>query len=384
MLSSGANGVISDRTNKLLANLKRAATDRKKNAPSNSPVDVPANPPADIPASAPSKVQVNPPVSAPVDSPVNVPAEKPKLTPKRRASIVIVKRAQATKSQPDRLKRGEIIKVNGVDYKIDKDIGSGGSCVVYRAVQMKKNGQQVALKIVDLSNANSELTKIFENEIQFLEQLQGSNYVIEMIDHQRIQDKLLVVMELGERNFKEQMKIYKENRRLDEHTLKFVWSQMLQCVNVIHKLNIVHADLKPANFVLVNGMIKLIDFGIAAQIVTDENSVYRKGVQGTLNYISPEAVNTRPEGDGYEIPLKSDVWSLGCMLYALVYGEPPFAHIERQEKKLLAILHDPIKFPKQKINPMLADVLKRCLTRDISERPTVEQLLRHPYLTNSV
>jgi serine/threonine protein kinase len=63
----------------------------------------------------------------------------------------------------------------------------------------------------------------------------------------------------------------------------------------------VHADLKPANFVLVKNMVKLIDFGIAAQIVTNENTVYRKGVQGTLNYISPEAVSCRPNGDGYEV-----------------------------------------------------------------------------------
>lgn len=137
-----------------------------------------------------------------------------------------------------------------------------------------------------------------------------------------------------------------------------------------------HADLKPANFVLVNNMVKLIDFGIAAQIVANENTVYRKGIQGTLNYISPEAVNARPNGDGYEasqlyalfqilyycyyfqIPLKSDVWSLGCILFALVYGEPPFAHIEKQEKKIVAIMQDPIQFPKNKINPLLMDVLK--------------------------
>lgn len=62
-----------------------------------------------------------------------------------------------------------------------------------------------------------------------------------------------------------------------------------------------HADLKPANFVLVNSLLKLIDFGIAAQIVADETTVYRKGVQGTLNYISPEAISCRPNGDGYEV-----------------------------------------------------------------------------------
>lgn len=62
-----------------------------------------------------------------------------------------------------------------------------------------------------------------------------------------------------------------------------------------------HADLKPANFVLVNNILKLIDFGIAAQIVSNEKTVYRRGVQGTLNYISPEAVNCRPNGDGYDV-----------------------------------------------------------------------------------
>lgn len=48
-------------------------------------------------------------------------------------------------------------------------------------------------------------------------------------------------------------------------------------------------------------MLKLIDFGIAAQIVSNESTVYRKGIQGTLNYISPEAIDCRPNGDGYEV-----------------------------------------------------------------------------------
>ena len=68
-------------------------------------------------------------------------------------------------------------------------------------------------------------------------------------------------------------------------------------------LEIIHADLKPANFVLVGGTIKLIDFGIAARMHGTEKVVYRRSLQGTLNYISPEAVEYRSDEGCYEVRL---------------------------------------------------------------------------------
>ncbi|KAI6191245.1 Dual specificity protein kinase TTK-like protein [Aphelenchoides bicaudatus] len=302
---------------------------------------------------------------------VNPAVEALKLTPKRRASIIIQKKPP-TKPQQGKLKRNDIVRLNKHEYRIECDIGSGGSCVVYKArvykaPEVNKSREWVALKIVDLTNADRELKKIFENEIQFLEKLQDSSFVITI---QRVQDKLYVVMELGERNFKgadENIQGGRSTRR--------ICAQIL--LDSDASMYIVHADLKPANFVLVNSLLKLIDFGIAAQIVADETTVYRKGVQGTLNYISPEAVSCRPNGDGYEIPLKSDVWSLGCILYALVYGEPPFAHIEKQDKKLWAIMNEPITF-----RPRSASGSPCCLIRDIDKRSSVQELLRHRYVTN--
>jgi serine/threonine protein kinase len=80
-----------------------------------------------------------------------------------------------------------LVRVGNCEYRIERDIGSGGSCVVYKArvhkaPEINQNREWIALKIVDLSNADRELKKIFENEIQFLVKLQDSSFVIKMID----------------------------------------------------------------------------------------------------------------------------------------------------------------------------------------------------------
>ena len=66
--------------------------------------------------------------------------------------------------------------------------------------------------------------------------------------------------------------------------------RLLQAVHTIHEARIVHSDLKPANFLMVEGTLKLIDFGIAKAIQSDTTSIARESQVGTLNYLSPEAI----------------------------------------------------------------------------------------------
>ena len=85
--------------------------------------------------------------------------------------------------------------------------------------------------------------------------------------------------------------------------------------------NVVHSDLKPANFVMVKGRLKLIDFGIANTIAADTTNIVRDNQIGTINFISPEALMPRSGAseNQYKLGRASDVWSLGCILHKMVF-----------------------------------------------------------------
>jgi serine/threonine-protein kinase TTK/MPS1 len=183
---------------------------------------------------------------------------------------------------------------------------------------------------------------------------------------------------------------------LDFSFIRYWWREMLSCVLSVHKKDIVHSDLKPANFLVVKGSLKLIDFGIAGAIDIEHTlNMHRDNHVGTPNYMSPESLQdsdtttaggpgSGPLGIGKYMKLgkPSDVWSLGCILYQMVYGQGPFAHIEKPMPKVLAIINPKheIRFDARglgetPIPPELRRTMKLCLQRDPKARPTVEALL---------
>ena len=127
--------------------------------------------------------------------------------------------------------------------------------------------------------------------------------------------------------------------------VRLTWQQMLTAVHCIHEERIIHGDLKPANFLFVKGALKLIDFGIAKAIQSDDTTnIYRESQVGTLNYMSPESIVD--SGTGEEMRMKcgkaSDIWSLGCILYQMLYGKPPFADLHMIQKiqgKISVVFH---------------------------------------------
>lgn len=280
----------------------------------------------------------------------------------------------------------KIIIINDHPYLKIQKIGKGGSSKVYKV--LSPDGSVYALKIVDLSKASPEAIESFVNEIHLLNVLQGSERIIDLKDScvDKEKKRISIILELGDIDLRSLI----EKNRTDDKTvnpnfLRLMWQQMLEAVQIVHKANVVHSDLKPANFLFVKGTLKLIDFGIAKTIEADTTNIERTKQVGTLNYMSPEALQKNEIKGTFKCGRPADVWSLGCILYQLVYNQPPFPQPDFFSK--ISAIVDPdyeIDFPILEDRADFADLLDvmiKCLQRDPKKRPTIEDLLAHKYIT---
>ena len=179
---------------------------------------------------------------------------------------------------------------------------------------------------------------------------------------------------------------------LSESFICMYWQQMLAAVNAIHEARVIHADLKPANFLLVAGLFKVIDFGLAIEMIPGQDYVSQKSVGGTKEYMSPETMAGYVFEDGVinkeeslksgnvRVSTKSDVWALGIILYQAVYCELPFASVPGGKIAKMKALSDPdipVDFPTTtNLDPLLLDTMKKCLNKDPEQRATIAELLQ--------
>jgi serine/threonine-protein kinase len=201
-------------------------------------------------------------------------------------------------------------------YRIDRELGQGGMAVVYLAEDLK-HGRQVAIKVLNPDLAASLGAERFDREIRTAAQLQHP-HIVSLYDSGSAGGFLYYVMPFvpGE-SLRDRLN--RENQLPIDDALA-ITLEVADALSYAHSLGIVHRDIKPENIMLSGGHALVADFGIArALAAADTQKLTQTGTAiGTPLYMSPE------QAVGENVGATSDVYSLGCVLYEMLIGQPPF------------------------------------------------------------
>ncbi|KAL5104802.1 Dual specificity protein kinase TTK [Taenia crassiceps] len=273
------------------------------------------------------------------------------------------------------------VVVNNEKFLVLRQIARGGFSSVFCV--MNKKREMRALKRVGLVSPSVDVLAVCKNEVDLLSSLRESGRVIALYNYELSPSHLVMVLEFAEQDLKSHLKMRQENGPLPDHVVTFFWNEMLACVKVIHDRRIVHLDLKPENFVIVRGMLKLIDLGISQRLPADCTHMDLAKPMGSLVYMSPEQLTSIAggnfvnidDGNDAKVRLKTDIWALGVILYEMLHGQTPFGR-SQQAAIMSAILSPAVAIPFPHVdNAKLGEALRRCLVRDIRQRASIDDLL---------
>lgn len=205
--------------------------------------------------------------------------------------------------------------INIPGYKVKKELGAGGMAKVYLAVDTKLD-RPVALKVLSPVFAeNSRITKRFIKEAKTAAQLQHSN-IVSIFDVGKEGGINYFAMEYLQENLKDRIK---QGAGLKAREALAIVKDVARALSYAHKKGYVHRDIKPDNIMFrKDGAVVLVDFGIV-KAVNEKTKLTRTGISvGTPQYMSPEQIKaSRVDG-------RSDIYSLGIVLYELLTGKLPY------------------------------------------------------------
>jgi len=254
-------------------------------------------------------------------------------------------------------------------YEIIEELGSGGMGKVYR-VEDKKTKEEIAIKLIRPEvAADKKMIDRFRNELTTARKIRHKN-ICGMYDLSEHKGTHYITMEYVSG---EDLKgLIRRVGRLDSGTAAKIANQVCEGLSEAHRLGVIHRDLKPSNVMIdKEGNARIMDFGIA-------RSVKAKGLTGegiiigTPEYMSPE------QAEAKELDHRSDIYSLGVIMYEMVTGQLPF---EGDTPLSIAMKHkgEIPKYPKE-LNPQIPEdfnrLILRCMEKDKEKRfHTAEELL---------
>lgn len=254
-------------------------------------------------------------------------------------------------------------------YEKGRFLGKGGFAKCYELRNMANN-EILAGKIVPKSLLVKQHQRDKMAQEISLHKTLKHQYVVKLFSFFEDSNFVYIILELCRR--RSMMELHKRRKAITEPETRYFMKQILLGVQYLHNNKIIHRDLKLGNIFLNDDMeIKLGDFGLATKENFDGER--KRTLCGTPNYIAPEVLTKK--GHSYEV----DIWSIGCILYTLLVGKPPF-ETETLKETYKRIRANEYHVP-SRIGLNAKNLIRQLLQDDPHKRPTIGQILEDDFIT---
>jgi len=264
-------------------------------------------------------------------------------------------------------------KLSISDYQILDTIGKG-SCGFVKLAKRKSDGKNVIIKYV-VKSLVLDGCWTREDGVKIPTEIHILKYITENYPHPYVlrllntwEDNYYYYLEFESQNVIDLFECIDNRRFTTEAQVKKVFYRIVQGVQHLHHINIVHRDIKDENILIRtdDDTVEIIDFGSSAYV--KEGKKFDKFC-GTGGYAAPEVLS----GQKYDGP-PQDIWSLGILLYTMIYGSNPFRTLDQ-------IITSEVKFPVI-VSSGSHDLMCRMLNRDFKKRPTIDEVINHPWFAD--
>ncbi|KAG5894098.1 hypothetical protein JTB14_003954 [Gonioctena quinquepunctata] len=253
------------------------------------------------------------------------------------------------------------------DYEVHNLLGKGGFASVYRA-RCLKTGTEVAIKMIDkkLMQATGMVNRV-KQEVSIHTRLKHPS-VLELYECFEDINYVYLVLELCHKG---ELQKWVKERVLSEVEVSGIMGQVVEGIKYLHSYNILHRDLSLSNLLLTRDMqVKIADFGLATQLTRPDEK--HTTMCGTPNFISPEVASRGSHG------LEADVWGIGCLLYTLLVGTPPF-DTPGVKSTLTKVVMSNYTLPSH-LSPEAKDLIDSLLQKNPRDRMKLDQILEHQFI----